>query len=225
MDRKAEVEVIGEMADARRFYEFMRRNRFRRQEYRQLAAAAVALGVPTGGRVLDVGTGPGFVAVEVARLLRGTGVQVVGMDLSQAMLTLAAEYAAEEGLAAELTWRQGDAVAMPFADGEFDLVVCSDSLHHWSAPVAVFDEIARVLKPGGACVIQDSRRLQKRAARFLAWLIGLTIPADFRVHYRGSIRSSYTPEELRALLAGSRLQGWRIAADFMDMRVIVGGVS
>jgi ubiquinone/menaquinone biosynthesis C-methylase UbiE len=133
-------------------------NRFRRREYRALAVRAVTLGVPAGGRVLDVGTGPGFVALEVARLLRGRDCAVVGMDLSLAMLALAAENAAREGLAEGLVWREGDAKAMPFGDDEFDLLVCNDSLHHWADPLPVFDEMARVLKPGGALMVHDSRR-------------------------------------------------------------------
>ena len=71
MERVPESEAIAEMADARRFNEFMGGNRFRQQEYRRLARQAVELGVPPGGKVLDVGTGPGFVAIEVARLLQG----------------------------------------------------------------------------------------------------------------------------------------------------------
>ncbi|MBN1139021.1 MAG: class I SAM-dependent methyltransferase [Anaerolineae bacterium] len=223
MDRIAEGEAIAEMADARRFNEFMGGNRFRRQDYRRLAREAVALGVPPGGRVLDVGTGPGFVAIEAARLLQGTGCQVVGMDLSRPMLAIAAENAAKEGLNSVLTWREGDAKAMPFDDGEFDLIVCNDSLHHWEDPLPVFDEIARVLNKDGKCLVHDSKRLQKWTARLFSWFIGMMIPADFRVHYWSSIRSSYTPGELRAVLERSRLAGWRVVEDFMDLAVVKGG--
>ena len=113
--------------------------------------------MPPGGKVLDVGTGPGFVAIEVARLLCGIGCEVVGMDLSSAMLAQAAENAAREGLNGMLTWREGDAKAMPFGDGEFDLIVCNDSLHHWEDPLPVFDEIERVLKDDAKCIVHDSR--------------------------------------------------------------------
>jgi len=223
MERVAESEAISEMADARRFNEFMGGNRFRQQEYRRLAHEAVALGVPPGGKVLDVGTGSGFVAIEVARLLQGTGCEVVGMDLSRAMLTIAAENAAKEGLNSVLTWREGDVKAMPFDDGEFDLIVCNDSLHHWEDPLLAFDEIARVLKKDGKCVVHDSKRLQKGPARLFSWLIGMMIPADFRVHYRNSIQSSYTAGELQAVLERSRLQSWHIVQDFMDLMVVIGG--
>jgi ubiquinone/menaquinone biosynthesis C-methylase UbiE len=223
MERVPESEAIAEMADARRFSEFMGGNRFRQQEYRRLARQAVELGVPPGGKVLDLGTGPGFVAVEVARLLQSTGCEVVGMDLSSAMLALAAENAAGEGLNGVLTWRKGDASAMPFDDGEFDLIVCNDSLHHWEDPLPVFDEIARVLKDDGKCIVHDSKRLLQWTARLFSWLIGMLIPADFRVHYWSSIQSSYTPEELRALLERSRLQGWHIVEDFMDLMILKEG--
>jgi ubiquinone/menaquinone biosynthesis C-methylase UbiE len=223
MERIPESEAIAEMADARRFNEFMGGNRFRQQEYRRLAREAVALGVSPGGTVLDVGTGPGFVAIEVARLLEGTGCRVVGMDLSRVMLTIAAENAAREGLNGALTWREGDAKAMPFDDDEFDLVVCNDSLHHWEDPLPVFDEIARVLKEGGTCIVHDSKRLEKWAARLFSRLIGWMIPADFRVHYWNSIRSSYTPEELQTVLERSRLQGWHVVEEFMDLMVVKEG--
>jgi ubiquinone/menaquinone biosynthesis C-methylase UbiE len=220
MERVPESEAIAEMVDARRFNEFMGGNRFRQQEYRRLACEAVALGVPSGGKVLDVGTGPGFVAIEVARLLQGTGCEVIGMDLSQAMLALAAENSARHGLNGALIWREGDAKAMPFDDGEFDLVISNDSLHHWDEPLPVFDEMARVLKKDGKCIIHDSKRLQKWTPRLVSRLIGLMIPADFRVHYWNSIQSSYTPEELQTVLERSRLQGWRIVEDFMDLMVV-----
>jgi ubiquinone/menaquinone biosynthesis C-methylase UbiE len=219
MERIPESDAIAEMADARRFNELMG-GRLRQHEYEQLARQVVEMGVPPGGRVLDVGTGPGFVAIAVARLLQGSACKVVGLDLSRAMLALAAENAAKAGLDDMLTWREGDARAMPFDDGEFDFVVSNDSLHHWEHPPAVMNEIARVLKKDGQCIVHDSKRLLSWAPRLVAWAIGLLIPCDFRVHYWNSIKSSYTPGELRAILERSRLQGWRVVEGFMDVMVV-----
>jgi ubiquinone/menaquinone biosynthesis C-methylase UbiE len=170
--------------------------------------------------VLDVGTGPGFVAIEIARLLQGSGCRIVGLDLSKSMLTLAGENAQREGLDELLTWREGDAKAMPFDDGTFDFVVSSGSLHHWEDPVQVFDEIARVLKARGQCIVRDSKRLQRPFPRLFARAIGLTIPPDFRMHYWNSIQSSYTVMELQSILERSRLQGGRIAGDLMDVMIV-----
>jgi ubiquinone/menaquinone biosynthesis C-methylase UbiE len=220
MERVPESEAIAEMADARHFNEFMGSNRFRQEEYRQLARQVAELGVPPGGKVLDVGTGPGFVAIEVARLLRGTSGTVVGLDLSKAMLTLAAENAHKVGLDDRLIWRDGDARQMPFADREFDLVITNDSLHHWEDPLLVLNEIARVLKDNGQCIIHDSKRLQHWAPKLFAGVIGLMIPPDFRVHYWGSIRSSYTADELRSILAHSRLKGAQVEEDWMNVMIV-----
>jgi ubiquinone/menaquinone biosynthesis C-methylase UbiE len=220
MERIPESEAIAEPVDARRFSEVMGSNRFRQADYRRLARRAVGLTTPLEGKVLDIGTGPGFVAIEVAKLLKETGCQVVGMDLSQAILTLAAENATKVGLNGTLSWREGDAKAMPFKDGEFDLIVSNDSLHHWDDPLLVFDEIARVLKDGGRCIIHDSKRLQRRWPWLFVKTISLTIPRDFRVHWWNSIKSSYTADELRAILERSRLTGWRIEEDLMDLTIV-----
>ncbi len=219
MERVPESEAIAELKDARRYSAVMGRGLVQ-HEYRHLARHAVALGVPQGGRVLDVGTGPGFVAIEVARLLQGRDCRVVGLDLSPAMLAVAEENARRAGLQDTLSWQEGDAKAMPFGDGEFDLVVSSGSLHHWEDPRVVLDEIARVLREGGGYVVRDSKRLEAGRPHLLAWAIGMTVPPDFRRHYWGSIRSSYTAAELRAILERSRLSGWRIVEDGLDLMII-----
>jgi ubiquinone/menaquinone biosynthesis C-methylase UbiE len=220
MKRIPESEAIAEMTDARRFSEVMGNNRFRQANYRQLAHRAVDLGLPPRAKVLDMGTGPRFVATEVAKLLTGSECQVVGLDLSGAMLTLAAENAAKAGVNGILTWREGDVKAMPFEDGDFDLVISNDSLHHWEDPLPVFDEIARVPKDYGSCIIHDSKRLQHWWPWLFVKMISLMIPPDFRIHWWNSIKSSYTADELLALLKRSRLIDWRLNEDFMDLMVI-----
>jgi ubiquinone/menaquinone biosynthesis C-methylase UbiE len=221
MERIPETEAIADPVDARRFNQLMGGNRFRLNEYRELAREAVEMGIPPGGKVLDVGTGPGFVAIETARLVQDRGCRVVGMDLSGSMLALAAENASRAGLNGVLSWIEGDVKAMTFADGEFDCVISNDSLHHWDDPLPVFDEIARVLKAGGHCLIHDSRRLQRRWPWLVVKAVGLTIPRDFRMHWWNSIKSSYTPAELRTILERSRLAAWRIETGFLDLTVRV----
>ena len=220
MKRIPEGQVIAEMTDARRFSELMGRNRIRQKEYRRLAHQVIEIGVPDGGKVLDIGTGPGFVAIEVARLLQGTDCQIVGMDLSKAMLTIATENGAKAGLNSILTWREGDNKAMPFDDGEFDFIVSNDSLHHWDDPLPVLNEIARVLKDDGQCIIHDSKRLQHWWPWMFVKTISLTIPRDFRIHWWNSIKSSYTLDELQTMLKSSRWTGWRVGENFMDLVII-----
>jgi SAM-dependent methyltransferase len=109
---------------------------------------------------------------------------------------------------------------MPFDNDEFDLIVSNDSLHHWDDPLPVFDEIARVLKRDGHCIVHDSKRFQRRWPWLVVKALSLSIPRDFRVHWWNSIKSSYTADELYVILERSRLTGWRIEEDFMDLMVV-----
>ena len=116
-------------------------------------AAALTVGVPDGGDVLEVAPGPGYLAVEMARLGR---FRVSGLDISGTMVEIARENAAAAGVDVDL--RHGDATAMPFADASFDLVVCQAAFKNFRRPVSALNEMHRVLRPGGRAVIQDLRR-------------------------------------------------------------------
>src|SRR4051794_39116942 len=84
----------------------------------QAAARDVAARLPGGGRVLEVAPGPGYLAIELARL---GPYQVVGLDISRSFVRMAVENAAKAGVAVE--FRHGDAAAMPFDAASFDFVV------------------------------------------------------------------------------------------------------
>jgi SAM-dependent methyltransferase len=107
--------------------------------YRLLAAEAVAgLGVPLQGQVVvDLGCGPGH----YTRALRAAGAQVLPVDLDPAELELPGGPAGGEVIA--------DAGRLPLADARADGVFCSNMLEHTPEPIAVVDEVARVVRPGG----------------------------------------------------------------------------
>ncbi len=102
-------------------------------------------------RVLDVATAAGHTALALAPLAD----HVVGIDLTPAMLDVAARLARERGLT-NVEFRQGDAEQLPVADGEFDRVVCRIALHHFPDPAQATREMARALKPGGRLVLVDN---------------------------------------------------------------------
>jgi len=124
--------------------------RLLRRAYRRIAADLVA-GTPDGADVLDVGTGPGVLLMELAE--RRPDLRLVGLDLSEDMVTLA-----QKNLGDRATVRVGDVTALPFATDSFDLVVTSFSAHHWDDPAAAVPEIDRVLRPGGRFVLYDFGR-------------------------------------------------------------------
>jgi SAM-dependent methyltransferase len=119
-------------------------------------AADVAAVSPVGGRVLDVGCGPGHLSI---RLAREHGLEVTGLDLDPAMIERARANAerveADDG--DRPSFRVGDVASLPFPDGSFDLVVSTLSMHHWDDPSAGLAGIARVLRPGGRALIWDLR--------------------------------------------------------------------
>jgi SAM-dependent methyltransferase len=99
-----------------------------------------------GLRVLDVGCGPGSMTLGIAARI-GEG-EVVGVDLSDSQVQLAARRAAEHGVR-NARFRTGDAYALPFADGQFDAVFSHALLEHLREPVRALREFRRVLAPGG----------------------------------------------------------------------------
>ena len=132
-----------------RFYDLVAR-RLLRPVYRRLAAD-IAGTAPSGAAVLDVGTGPGVLLVELAR--RRPDLSLTGIDLSADMVGAATRNLRPFGDRA--TARVADVADLPFPDGSFDLVVSSFSSHHWDDPAAAVPHLARVLRPGGRLVIYD----------------------------------------------------------------------
>lgn len=98
----------------------------------------------SGGAVLDVGCGGGFLAEEFAR----DGFAVTGIDPATRSLDAARKHAADGGLV--IDYREGKGEALPFPDASFDIVVCCDVLEHVEDLGLVIGEVARTLKPGGA---------------------------------------------------------------------------
>ena len=136
-----------------KYAEFARDTPSMRDEYRRLAVKTAS--VIQDGRVLEIGPGPGFISIEIAKRL--PEVQVVGLDVSETMIEVATGNAHENGISERVSFRRGDASEMPFGEASFDFVISSGSLHHWKEPKQIFREVHRVLKPGCRALISDLR--------------------------------------------------------------------
>jgi ubiquinone/menaquinone biosynthesis C-methylase UbiE len=133
-----------------RWYTRTRRNDvedFRRQ------AQGVAARLRGGCDVLEVAPGPGFFAIELARL---GDFRITGLDASRTFVEIATENARLAGASVE--FRLGNASAMPFPDASFDFIYCSAAFKNFSQPVEALNEMHRVLRPGGEAFIADLRR-------------------------------------------------------------------
>jgi SAM-dependent methyltransferase len=100
--------------------------------------------------VLDVACGAGHVAEQAAPHVR----QVVGIDLTPALLEVGAERLREAGITNVLL-QEGNAAELPFLDASFDLVVCRGAMHHFPRPGQPIAEMARVCRQEGRVVVSD----------------------------------------------------------------------
>ena len=100
--------------------------------------------------VLDVACGGGNVVCAFARVVR----HATGIDMTPAMLDRARSVAREKSLS-NVSWDQGQATSLPYADGIFTIVVTRFSFHHFVEPLAVLKEMVRVCAPGGRVLVAD----------------------------------------------------------------------
>ena len=103
-------------------------------------------------RLLDIGSGPGLLARDMAKTVGEQG-RVTGLDASEAMLALARDQC--DGLG-QTEFVAGDATSLPFDDGVFDGVTCTQVYEYVEDVDTALHELARVVRPGGRAVIVDS---------------------------------------------------------------------
>ena len=149
--------------------------------YHQVAEEV--LSVFKQGLLLDLGTGPGYLPVEIVK--RAPEIQIVGVDLSRQLIRMARTRTLNAGFSKHIVFEVANAANLRFNDDYFDMVISTGMLHSLRKPSKVLDEIYRVLKPGADAWILDPARIthyidksQWRASlnlreRFFLWLFGL----------------------------------------------------
>jgi ubiquinone/menaquinone biosynthesis C-methylase UbiE len=149
------------------------------------------------GAVLDLGSGTGYLAIEIAR--KAPGLQVHGIDLSRRMVKIARRHAKGVDNARFVF---GNAARLPFKDNSIDLVVSTGASHHWKTPRLVFEECYRILKPGQEAWIYDGcpevfndRASRSKLSKEYGFLIG-------RLGYRVSTLHGFSREEYETEIKG-----------------------
>jgi ubiquinone/menaquinone biosynthesis C-methylase UbiE len=163
------------------------------------------------GEAVDIGCGPGHLIFDLAQQV--PDLQLTGIDMSDEVLGQAESYAALYGFDDRVKFEKGSAQAIPFPDSSFDLAISTLSLHHWSDPVAVLDEVARIVRPDGAFLIFDLRRDMALPFYMLLWFATrFIVPSALRQVNEplGSRDAAYSLAEVTQLLWQSDLSGWRV---------------
>jgi len=133
-----------------RWYAGMTRNSM--AEFTKLATR-VASQIPAKASVLEVAPGPGYFAIELAKL---GDYSITGLDISKTFVGIARHNAIAASVAVD--FQQGNASRMPFVDESFDFLLCRAAFKNFSEPQRALQEMYRVLKPGGSALIIDLRR-------------------------------------------------------------------
>jgi ubiquinone/menaquinone biosynthesis C-methylase UbiE len=121
-------------------------------EFRNVARR-LATHIKPRDRVLEIAPGPGYLAIELAKL---TGCRMVGVDISNSFVRIANENAAKAGV--DIAFDHGDAADLSLPGNAFDLIVCRAAFKNFARPLAALDEMHRVLKANGTALIIDLRK-------------------------------------------------------------------
>jgi demethylmenaquinone methyltransferase / 2-methoxy-6-polyprenyl-1,4-benzoquinol methylase len=168
------------------------------RRWRRLAVREV---VWPGDRVLDSCCGTGDLAIEAER----RGGRVVGLDFSERMLERARRKSGT------IEWVQGDALTLPFADGEFDAVTVGFGVRNLADLEGGLREAARVLRPGGKIAVLEITRPRGLLRPFFRLWFDVLVPLAGRIlpggkaytYLPASVRRFPGPEDLAALFASA----------------------
>jgi ubiquinone/menaquinone biosynthesis C-methylase UbiE len=179
--------------------------------FQGFAESALRMGVRRG-RVLDVGSGSGRIALRLAKL--NPDLTIEGIDLSRSMLDLAARNASRAGIE-NVTFSVGDAKHIPYDDRSFDLVICHQLLHQLPSPIVALREINRVVKPKGAILVRDVRRLPEpfMSLALPLWCLGYS--AKLREQTMASFRAGLSRQEFRRAAEAAGIAEAVVRAHFL----------
>ncbi|HML18911.1 MAG TPA: methyltransferase domain-containing protein [Bryobacteraceae bacterium] len=184
------------------------------EDFRALAQR-VSEELAPASKVLEIAPGPGYFSIELAK--RGA-FPITGLDISRTFVELARARAAQERVSVD--FRQGNASAMPFADGTFDYTLCRAAFKNFSEPVKAIEEMYRVLKPGGRAVIIDLKKdasVKEINAYIDAAGVGWFNAWIMKVTFRGMLlKRAYTRAQFDEMISRTR---------FRNVSVVTSGIG
>jgi ubiquinone/menaquinone biosynthesis C-methylase UbiE len=183
-------------------------------------AGRTAEQIPTHASVLEVAPGPGYFAIELAKL---GNFQITGLDISDTFVQIARANALQAGV--KVDFRKGNASSMPFPADSFDFLLCRAAFKNFSEPKRALQEFYRVLRPGGRALIIDLRRdasmkdiSQAVTGMKLGTVNGLITRYTFRFML---LKRAYTKAEFEEMISRTQFHGVEIHENSMGLEILL----
>ena len=181
-------------------------------------ARRIAEQIPPNSKVLEVAPGPGYCAIELAKL---GGYEIVGLDISKTFVEIASANATKAGM--RVDFRQGNVSDMPFGDESFDFVFCRAAFKNFTEPKRALEEMYRVLEPGGQALIIDLRRDASKES-ITQTVDAMNVGAVNRVITKMTFRfmllkRAYTKQEFEELIAETKFRALEIREDLTGLEI------
>jgi len=193
-----------------------------KKSFKEFVALArrVADQIPQQSSVLEVAPGPGYFAIELARL---GDYRITGLDISETFVEIARANARRAAVTVD--FRHGNASRMPFSDGTFDFLVCRAAFKNFSEPGRALEEMYRVLKPGGQALIIDLRR-DASIESIKQAVNGMNLDAVDRIMTTLAFRfmllkRAYTRKEFEGLVSTTKFRRVEIQQDLIGLELLL----
>jgi len=174
-----------------------------------------------GGLLLDLGTGPGYLPIEIVK--RSSAISCDGIDLSGRLIKMARRNAMKAGVADRLNFEVGNAANLRFENESYDMVISTGMLHMLKDPVRVLMECYRVLRPGGEAWIYDPARVSSQMDK-VKWKASLNVMerlsyALFKLYLRICPPHTYDREQVEEMIAATQFKEYEIEEEDEEIKV------
>ncbi|HTZ48675.1 MAG TPA: class I SAM-dependent methyltransferase [Verrucomicrobiae bacterium] len=187
--------------------------------FRELAQRTARELAP-GSNVLEVAPGPGYYAIELAKL---GNYKITGLDISKTFVGIARANAAKAGV--HIDFEHGNASNIPFPDNTFDFIVCCAAFKNFTQPQRALEEMHRVLKPGGKALIVDLRKdtpIETINQAVDAMKVGPVNRAITKLTFRFMLlKRAYTRSSFEQLIAKTPFRDFQIQENLIALEVLL----
>jgi demethylmenaquinone methyltransferase/2-methoxy-6-polyprenyl-1,4-benzoquinol methylase len=172
---------------------------------------------PAAVRVLDVATGTGDLAIEIAK--SRPDAQIAGVDFVPRMMGPAQSKTSSRGLSQRVSYAGGDALLLPFRDAEFDAATIAFGLRNIPDRGAALKEMARVVRPGGKLItLEMTFPTNIGLRRFFKWYLNHVMPFVGRTISGNNEAYRYLPDSIQDFLAPDELARLFVGAGLKDVQ-------